>query len=49
MLDLLVAHGADIDGAASDGATPLSAAVERGDEELVTLLKARLAREAGGG
>ena len=49
VLDLLLAHGADIDGAADDGATPLSAAVERGDGELAALLKARGAREADGG
>ena len=47
VLDLLLAHGADIDAAAADGATPLSAAVERGDEELAALLRARGAREAG--
>ena len=49
VLDLLLAHGADIDGAADDGANPLSAAVERGDEELAALLRSRGAREAGGG
>ncbi len=49
VLDLLLAHGADIDAPAADGATPLSAAVERGDEELAALLKARGARETGGG
>ncbi len=45
MLDLLAAHGADIDAAANDGATPLSAAVERGDEQLAAMLRARGARE----
>ena len=48
VLDLLLAHGADIDGAADDGETPLSAALERGDEELAALLRSRGAREAGG-
>ena len=45
MLDLLAAHGADIDAAANDGATPLSAALERGDEQLAAMLRARGARE----
>lgn len=45
LLDLLAAHGADIDAAANDGATPLSAALERGDRELAALLRARGARE----
>ena len=44
MLDLLAAHGVDIDAAANDGATPLSAALERGDEELAAMLRARGAR-----
>lgn len=48
VLDLLLAHGADIDAAAADGATPLSAAVERGDVELVALLRERGAREPDG-
>ena len=45
MLDLLLDRGADLDAAAGDGATPLSAALERGDEELAALLRARSARE----
>lgn len=45
LLDLLAAHHVDIDAAANDGATPLSAAVERGDEELAALLRARGARD----
>ncbi|MCY3760112.1 MAG: ankyrin repeat domain-containing protein, partial [Gemmatimonadetes bacterium] len=49
VLDLLLAHGADIDASAADGATPLSAALQRGDEELAALLEARGARETGGG
>ena len=49
VLDLLLALGADIDAAAKDGATPLSAARERGDGELAALLKGRGAREADGG
>ena len=49
VLDLLLAHGADIDAAANDGATPLSAALERGDGELAALLKGRRARGADGG
>ena len=49
VLDLLLAHGADIDAATDDGTTPLSAALGRGDEELAALLRARGASEAGGG
>ncbi len=45
LLDLLAAHGADINAAANDGATPLSAAIERGDGELAALLRARGARD----
>ena len=45
LLDLLAAHGADIDAADNDGSTPLSAAIERGDEELAALLRARGARD----
>ena len=45
VLDLLLAHGADIEAAANDGATPLSSALERGDEALAALLRARGARE----
>ena len=45
ILDLLLARGADIDAPADDGATPLSAALERGDEELAALLRGRGARE----
>ena len=45
VLDLLLAHGADIDASANDGATPLSSALERGDEALAALLRARGARE----
>ena len=45
MLDLLLAHGADIDASANDGATPLSSALQRQDEELAALLRARGARE----
>ncbi len=45
MLDLLLDHGADIEAAANDGATPLSSALERGDEALAALLRARGARE----
>ena len=45
LLDLLVAHDADIDAAANDGATPLSSALERGDEALAALLRARGARD----
>ncbi len=48
VLDLLLAHGADIDAPAADGTTPLSAALERGDEELAALLRARGAREPEG-
>ena len=44
VLDLLIACGADIDAAAADGATPLSAALARGEEELAALLRARGAR-----
>ena len=47
-LDLLLAHGADIDAAGSDGTTPLSAALGRGDEELAALLRARGASEPEG-
>ena len=45
VLDLLLAHGADIDAPANDGATPLSSALKREDEELAALLRARGARE----
>ena len=45
VLDLLLAHGAEIDAPANDGATPLSSALKREDEELAALLRARGARE----
>lgn len=45
LLDLLAAHGVDINAPANDGATPLFAALERGDEELAAMLRARGARD----
>ena len=44
VLSLLLRHGEDINAAAADGSTPLSAAVERDDGEAAEVLRARGAR-----
>ncbi len=45
VIDLLLAHGADLDASDADGKTPLAAALERDDDEVAELLRERGARE----
>lgn len=45
VIDLLIEHGADINKAAEDGATPLAAASGRGDDIVAELLRERGAAE----
>ena len=45
VIDLLLAHGADLDAVTDDGATPLEAALERDEEDVAELLRERGARD----
>ncbi len=46
LIDLLLAHGADIDAKTDDGATPLSSSLDRKDDVVVALLKERGAKRS---